>query len=595
MKNKLLILSLGLSMITQMIYSQVPSYVPTNGLAGYWGFNGNANDQSGNSNNGTVNGATLTTDRFGNSDNAYYFDGNNFTRISVQDAPNLNLTNDFTISSWIKGASFESSTTTVRMIISKSGDNVGNPNGFNYGVWGDESLTNNQTGSVNFQAQPFYNTSTIPIGSSGLIQINNWYNFVVTYTKSNSTLKYYINNVLIDTKILAFNIGVNANELWIGSQASIYNTIKTFKGSIDDIGIWNRALSQQEITAMYNGVNYSDTCNAVSGSLVNGLVGYWPFCGNANDQSGNGNNGLVNGATLSTDRFGNSNGAYSFNGVNNSIIIPDSSVLRPSNITISCWINPVSISNGFILSKSSTSNAGSEQYLLNVDGYGTGTASFEVKRNSGCVAGQNWQKLITGQNLINLNVWQNIICTYDGTFMKYYLNGVLIQTYTPISGSIDNCTGGSLNIGRFWNDINGFFNGKIDDIGIWNRALTQQEIAQLYNQNQCITNISVTDTLIINVGQLSYSNPITYANNITIYPNPASTQVNISFNNITNLTGGNINIINSLGQKVATTPITLSGTNTTMSLNSWGGTGLYFVQILNAQGQILDIKKIILQ
>jgi hypothetical protein len=82
---------------------------------------------------------------------------------------------------------------------------------------------------------------------------------------------------------------------------------------------------------------------------------------------------------------------------------------------------------------------------------------------------------------------------------------------------------------------------------------------------------------------------------ISISPNPASTQVNISFNNITDLTGGNINIINSLGQQVATTPITLSGTSTTMALDTWGGSGLYFVQILNAQGQILDIKKIILQ
>jgi uncharacterized protein YvpB len=101
--------------------------------------------------------------------------------------------------------------------------------------------------------------------------------------------------------------------------------------------------------------------------------------------------------------------------------------------------------------------------------------------------------------------------------------------------------------------------------------------------------------LIINVGQLSFENPILYANNITIFPNPASTQININFNNITDLTGGTIKIINSLGQQVATTPITATGTNSTMSLNSWGGAGLYFVQILNTQGQIVDIKKIILQ
>ena len=71
--------------------------------------------------------------------------------------------------------------------------------------------------------------------------------------------------------------------------------------------------------------------------------------------------------------------------------------------------------------------------------------------------------------------------------------------------------------------------------------------------------------------------------------------MNISFNNITDLTGGSINIVNSLGQQVATTPITISGTNTTLSLNTWGGTGLYYVQILNAQGTVVDVKKIILQ
>ena len=137
--------------------------------------------------------------------------------------------------------------------------------------------------------------------------------------------------------------------------------------------------------------------------------------------------------------------------------------------------------------------------------------------------------------------------------------------------------------------------GKVDDIAIWNRALTQEEITNLYNANQCITNITVTDTLIINVGQLSFNDPVVWANNITIAPNPASNQININFNNITDLNGGTIKIINSLGQQVVSTPITLSGTNTTMPITTWGGKGLYFVQIINPQGQIVDIKKIILQ
>ena len=79
MKNLLLFGALALSINA---FGQVPNYVPTNGLVGWWPFNGNANDESGNANNGTVNGATLTTDRFGDSSSAYDFDGNDLIDIN---------------------------------------------------------------------------------------------------------------------------------------------------------------------------------------------------------------------------------------------------------------------------------------------------------------------------------------------------------------------------------------------------------------------------------------------------------------------------------------------------------------------------------
>jgi hypothetical protein len=178
----------------------------------------------------------------------------------------------------------------------------------------------------------------------------------------------------------------------------------------------------------------------------------------------------------------------------------------------------------------------------------------------------------------------------NGNLVSIYINGTLENSGTNLNlqGIIDLYFG-------VRTDLFAYFNGILDDIGIWNRALTQEEITNLYNTNQCITNITVTDTLIINVGQLSFNDPVTWANNITIAPNPASSQININFNNITNLNGGTLKIINSLGQEVATTPITTSGTNSTMQLATWGGTGMYFVQIINPQGQIVDIKKIILQ
>jgi hypothetical protein len=424
-----------------------------------------------------------------------------------------------------------------------------------------------------------------------LLNSNNWKHIFVIYEGQNISI--YVNGNLI----ISGTTGFSAIIQYLNTQSVVGSTYLMggqypYVGLVDDIAIWNRALSQQEITNMYNGVNYSDTCNAVSGSLVNGLVGYWPFCGNANDQSGNDNNGVVNGATLTTDRFGNINSAYNFDGVNDYISTSYSGILGTNSRSISFWYNSL------------TDNT-EETVFIDYGGNdcGDGFACTLFPSNKPGV--DNTCSFIKSNSMASVNNWNYYTVTYDSSdspFIyncKLYINGVL-QSTSQSSSVYDINTINDINMvfgaSRFLtpNSVQ-FFNGKLDDIGIWNRALTQQEITQLFNQNQCITNITVTDTLIINVGQLSYTNPVSFANNITIYPNPANTQVNISFNNITDLTGGSINIVNSLGQQVATTPITLSGTNTIMSLDTWGGTGLYFVQIVNAQGQILDIKKIILQ
>jgi hypothetical protein len=277
MKNLLLTATALLGFATATL-AQVPNYVPTNGLVGWWPFNGNANDESGNGNNGTVNGATLTEDRFGNVNSAYAFNGINFSHISIPSDSTLDLINDFTISCWFYSNSMYNQQGTVRSILMKSGDGVGMSNGFAHGLWGGVNGTNNQVGIINFQAQPFNNSLTYPDGNSGFVSINNWYNYLLTYTKADSTLKYFLNDLLVDVKILNFNIGYNNNDLWIGSQNSIYSTIKTFQGTLDDIGIWNRALTQEEITNLYNGNICFETITVTDTLLINmGIVGYNPI------------------------------------------------------------------------------------------------------------------------------------------------------------------------------------------------------------------------------------------------------------------------------------------------------------------------------
>ena len=221
---------------------------------------------------------------------------------------------------------------------------------------------------------------------------------------------------------------------------------------------------------------------------TSGLVGWWPFNGNANDESGNGNNGTVNGATLTTDRFGVVNKAYSFDGTNSNIVIADNALLRPTNITISVWVKTdLSPLTGTIVSKTNFSNAQGEQYVIDVAS--TGLTRFHIKRNSACSSGLGWNSLITGTGAISANIWTNIVYTYDGTTMRCYVNGLMVQSFNPPSGAIDNCAGGNLTIGRYWSGDLKYFKGQIDDLAIFNRALTQQEITNISTNSLPVNSI----------------------------------------------------------------------------------------------------------
>ena len=565
-----------LALTGQIITAQVPSYVPTNGLVGYWPFNGNANDETTNGNNATVNGATLTTDRNGNANSAYSFDGiSNFIR--TQSTFSLVTgTASRTVSLWLKTAGNISG----RQSAVVWGTQVGCYGKFNINV------SRNSGSSISLI------TGCGIYDNPAVVLDNNWHNIICVFDSSlglnTATARYYLDGVLLSNNgggsFLTANIDTQPGPIVFGRDG----TSDILNGKLDDVAIWSRALSQQEITNMYNGVTYSDTCNAVSGSLTNGLVGYWPFCGNANDDSGHGNNGTVNGATLTTDRFGNTNSAYNFDGISNFINVSNIAIQGNTSRSTSFWFKTNSTTGGMVIATGSGTNQNGGTYNLRI--LDEGFLSFMGGNFTSCCYDIN---PVTGNNLKDNN-WHNCVATYDSNTFRFYIDGNLISTTNLVVS-----TNGQFNYFGKSNDANtinsGFFNGIIDDIGIWNRVLTPTEVIQLFNQNQCFTNTTVTDTLIINIGQLSYTNPIAYANNITIYPNPANKQVNISFNNITDLTGGQIKIINSLGQQVVSTQITLSGTNTTLALTTWGGAGLYFVQILNAQGIVVDVKKIILQ
>ncbi len=339
---------------------------------------------------------------------------------------------------------------------------------------------------------------------------------------------------------------------------------------------------------------------------TNGLLGWFPFNGNAHDESGNTFDGTVKGAALTTDRFGISNSAYLFNGSSSYISIPKELFNSSTIGSISLWIEISDVSP-----RNTIFNVGDSTAIVSVNAnvYGLVIYPTSDPTNSRNFVHQIDTRKCGGENLwgsdhsytFQAGVWNHIVLISDGTKTRYFRNGIEAPTlYTNNilpTGQWINSLCPSVNY--FWlgkskrTTENFFFNGKIDDVGIWNRVLTDDEVTQLYNTGICYQNVTVTDVLIINANITGF-NPITYLNTIKIFPNPTKDKINIDFgNNYSTLNGYSLKIVNSISQTVFTTSVTQQ--NVSVNLSSWTGNGTYFVYLIDNYGNTIDVKKIILQ
>jgi hypothetical protein len=223
----------------------------------------------------------------------------------------------------------------------------------------------------------------------------------------------------------------------------------------------------------FNNVTVNHTIRAVFAQniLVDGLVAYYPFNGNANDESGNGNNAVENNAMLVTDRFGNAQRAYSFDGVDDHIKVPDAPNFHITNsLTISAWVKLGSQAIDYqnIVSRWYNNGVSAASYVLEID-QNNKKPQFRHVGPTGLVG-------TTANHDIILNTWTHIVGSYDGNYTRIYIDGKL-STSVPNTGAISNASA-PLMIGRHENNSNPF-NGAIDDIRIYNRALSESEIDSL--------------------------------------------------------------------------------------------------------------------
>jgi gliding motility-associated-like protein len=230
-------------------------------------------------------------------------------------------------------------------------------------------------------------------------------------------------------------------------------------------------------------------------NLNQGLAAYWNFNGNANDASGNNNNGIVNGATLVTDKWGNTNGAYYFNGVNNWIQIPNSPSLNfnSNSFTVYSLINVQGYYQGpchgnSIIDRGAADNNPGAFNLRYADGYYTNGANcsnpLPDTLHENFIAGCSnvFNPSIVPPQYIQNNTWYCVIAVNDGTNLKVYVNGTL--NYDATLNGLFTTSTEDIFIGRH-NDAQFpyWMTAILDELRLYDRALNTQEIDSLCNYN----------------------------------------------------------------------------------------------------------------
>ena len=267
---------------------------------------------------------------------------------------------------------------------------------------------------------------------------------------------------------------------------------------------------------------------------IEGLVAYYPFSGNANDESGNENHGEVDGPVLTTDRFGVEGEAYKFNGVDDIIrVLDDPSLRLEGDFTLSAWVQADSVKDHTIFRKNSGQNVFPAKLAYGLGLSGTSHFTFSVATNEESSGLSSQLTLLPLP--YELNVWYRMIAQKEGTRIRLTINmeddGSFRFYQREVEGEMQYDTAPLLIGSRTRQEANSF-KGKIDDIHIYNRFVSLEELTGISFEDM----ITSTDDIEKSV--------------VKIHPNPFSDQILLERVDYSNGDEINISMFNNLGLKV---------------------------------------------
>jgi uncharacterized protein (TIGR02145 family) len=445
----------------------------SSGLIGYWTFDGrdtinNVVDRSGYNNTGYLQEFTSTTTVPGKIGQALKFNGNgNYVEMNdVADGTGYDFAAgaSFTLSAWIKPDTLLAG----QEIIMKEGG-FGANYSLEIALWG----TNGQIGLNKIGGGADNDT----ISSLG-VKAGVW-NHVIA-VKDGTTVTFYINGVSSPGDEAWDNAGPTDSFLRIGKKG--YSYTSDFGGGIDDVRIYNRALSAGEVGQLYNfgRTKLSKPPNYLS--MSSGLVGYWTFDGskisgaNAIDSSGLNNTGTITGAAPTVGKLGQ---ALKFNAgstVHDRVSVSDKSYFRTAPLSVSFWVNFFSLPTGSnqqqLVMKTYTGGYPWNSWNIyeNDEDHKIHFEVFNTEGSSGFSLGSD--------SAPQLLKWYHVVATIDGSYNgKMYINAVQ-QSATGNSVSMLSSPGDSLTIGA-WPGNNDSY-AKIDEVRVYSRALSAEEVGRLY-------------------------------------------------------------------------------------------------------------------
>lgn len=433
--------ALNATQVATLYAAQNTKPVVAQSIVANYKFNNSAADATTFANNGVTTDVTPATDRFGYGASAYSFNGTS-SKVTASNSAQLN--SDYTtLSFWVK----------VNKLPAQ-----GEAFLFSFGGWQERwKVSLPDHGKVVWTTNNTSGISDMDAGDANKLPEGAWRHVVLIHNGTQD--KIFINGVLAAQKNVAGTLNSTTKPLGIG-----YNAVdggNFFNGVLDEVEIYNYALSDAQVATLY-------TTQSTSPATAADLVAAYPFAGDAADTTQFGNDGVVGGATLTTDRFGYASNAYRFDG-NDSIYVANSTQLNSDFTTIGFWV------------KVNALPAQGEAYLLSNGGWqqrwkislpNHGKPVFTTNATSGISDMDSNSPLPVGQ-------WKYVVFVHDGTTDKIYIDGALANQKN-VAGAL-NDTGFPLSIGNNPIDGGNYFNGDLDDLQIYNKALTAAEITALYN------------------------------------------------------------------------------------------------------------------